>query len=152
MRHWRRVAAGLLSSMTGWLAAWVLSLPFQVPELVRNANAGFLLRHLAGGLGLWTLFTFSACMAVWLVVVLPGSLLLPSRLVRQWRWGIILAGAGCGVYTVGDRLGTWTGLIEGGPLNPLDSVLFWMYSLFGVFYTLVTVERYAARATGEHRR
>ena len=135
--------AGLLSSFAGWLAAWLISLLFQLPELLRNAGPGDLVRHVSYGLALWSAFTFSVCLVIWLVVVFPGSLLLPSALVRRWRWLVMLAGSAFGVYAVGNRLGTWTGLEEGGPLNPLDSQLFWMYSLFAVAYTLVTVERYA---------
>ena len=139
----RRAADGLLSSMAGWLAAWVCSLPFQLAELVRNAKPGLVFPNLVEGVALWTSFSFSACLGMWLVAVLPASLLLEPILVRRWRWWIMLVGAGFGIYMVGRRLGTWAGLQDSGPRSPFDSVLFWSYSLFGVFYTVVTVERFA---------
>ena len=141
-----RALAGLLSSCAGWFAAWLISLLFQLPELLRNTGSVGPARHVADGLALWSAFTFTVCLVIWLVVVFPGSLLFSSAVVRRWRWLVMPAGSAFGVYAVGNRLGTWTGLAEGGPLNPLDSQLFWMYSLFAVAYTLVTVARYVQTA------
>ncbi len=137
-----RPARALACTLLGWLAAWAATLPFQLQEVGVNAGHAFILSDLGQGLGLWVVFTLGVCAAAGLLLILPASALVPWSAVRRYRWQVILAGAAFGIYNVGNRLGTWIGLVEDSGGNPFASRLFWMYSIFAAVFTVVTVLSY----------
>ncbi len=141
--HLRRATSGIFSALLGWLAAFLVTLPFQLVELGRNAAPGLALLDLVQGLALWAAFTGAVGLTAALVIAAPAAVMLTPDSVRRYRRALVLAISGIAVHQVGKRLGTWEALQRDHAHNPFDSSLFWMYSLFAVVFSFVTVSVYA---------
>jgi hypothetical protein len=137
----RRAARGILSALIGWLVACVVTVPFQLVELGRNAAPAHGLLNLLQGLALWAAFTGAVCVTSALVIAAPAAIVCTAASVRRYRWLIVL---------VISRLGTWDAFSEGTAHNPFASPLFWMYSIFAAVFTFVTVFLYGRQALTDH--
>jgi hypothetical protein len=146
----RRAARGILSALIGWLVACVVTVPFQLVELGRNAAPAHGLLNLLQGLALWAAFTGAVCVTSALVIAAPAAIVCTAASVRRYRWLIVLVISGLAIYQIGKRLGTWDAFSEGTAHNPFASPLFWMYSIFAAVFTFVTVFLYGRQALTDH--
>jgi len=143
IRASNRIRASVRATFTGWLAAVLVTLVFQAPELARNAPPGGLAHNLVLGLAMWAAFTLSICAGVWCLLVLPLAVAVPAQTMVRRRWRITIASGLAAVWFIGWRLGTWSDLLDPGPQHPLASVLFLQYAAFALTLACVTTIVYA---------
>jgi hypothetical protein len=138
-----RIRLSLLATLTGWLAAMLLTLLiFELPELSRNAPPGSFLQDLAAGTALWAIFTLLVSAATWCVLVLPVAVFAPTAAILYRRRALAILTAIGAVAFIGWRIGTWSDLRKHDGSDPITS-LFLTYAGFGFTFALVTTLTYA---------
>ena len=144
---WRvRLGWSVVATGAGWLAATLMTLPFEWVELWRNAPAGAHAQPMVEGSGLWAVFTLGVCAAVWCVLALPLALAAPARLVLGWGRELLVGSPALAVVVIGWRLDLWRDLMrERGPESPFARLLLWEYWLFGAVLAFVTTWVYVRR-------
>lgn len=138
-----RIRASVRATFAGWLAAALVTLVFEAPELARNAPPGGLAHDLVSGLALWAAFTLVVCGGVWCLVVLPLAAAVPAQTMVRRRLPVTIVSGLSAVCFVGWRLGTWSDLLDHGPQNPLAAIFFLQYSTFAFTLACVTTIVYA---------
>lgn len=135
-----RLRAAAIATAQGWAAAWALTLPLQLTELFRNADAGVyaFIVSLAVGLTFWTAFTFVFCCLAALIFLAPVAILIPIHLLASHRRIVVTVTVVAGVVVVGFALHIWTGFHHDG----VGFYNFDMYAMFAAIFAVVTPLRY----------
>jgi hypothetical protein len=91
---WRtRLKYAFLAFLAGWLAGWLITIPFVVAMAWRyvDARASQLPDSLAKGLVIWGTFSLAISLAGFAVLVLPWLLCVSPRWIVRWRAFLIPA-------------------------------------------------------------
>ena len=88
-----RLKYGVLAGLIGWLAGWLITLPFELPLAWRyvDGHAWQLPVSLAKGMVVWGAFSFFMAITGFVPVVLPLFLFVSPRWIVRWR-GVLIPG------------------------------------------------------------
>jgi hypothetical protein len=88
-----RLKYGVLAGLAGWLAGWLISLPFELSVAWRyvDGHAGQLPISLAKGMVVWGAFNFFMAIIGFVPLVLPLFLIISPRWIVRWR-GFLIPG------------------------------------------------------------
>jgi len=103
----KRLQYGALAAVAGWLAGWLICIPFELGLARRyvDGHAGQLPGALAEGLVVWAAFSLFMAMAGFLPLVLPLVLLIPPKWIVRWRWIAIPAAPLAAIVAIDYRMG-----------------------------------------------
>ncbi len=102
-----RLKYGVLAGLTGWLAGWLMTIPFVLRLAWRyvDAHAGLMPEAVAKGMVVWGAFSLFMAMSGFVPLVLPLLLLVSPRwIVRRRRFlipGVTLAALVAIYYRMG---------------------------------------------------
>ena len=102
-----RLKYGALAALAGWLAGWLVSLPFEFAVAWRyvDGHANQLPGALAKGLVVWAAFSLFMAMAGFVPLGLLLLLFLPPRWIVRWR-GILIPGVTlAAILAINQRMG-----------------------------------------------
>jgi hypothetical protein len=102
-----RLKYALLAAGAGWLAGWLVTLPFELSLARRYADGDARLLHdsLAIGLAVWGGFSLFMALAGFVPLVLPAFLLVPPRWLVRWRYVLIPAAPLGAMVAIYKRMG-----------------------------------------------
>ncbi len=141
----RRFGYAAVSGLSGWLAAQLLCLPFNLIIAVRNSDgqARLFVQTLGYGLLAWAGWTFWLALVAWTLVVLPLVLTIRPCLLVRLRGRILVVSLLVAAAVIGSQ---WHGFRD------LAGVSIWQryavmmpYSCFGLTFAAVTAATYIQR-------
>jgi hypothetical protein len=102
-----RLKYGMLAALAGWLAAEVVTFPFELGVAWRYVDGRLseLPLSLAEGLVVWAVFSFSMAMVGFLPLALPLIVFIPPGWVVRWRYILIPAAGLAAMAAMYKRMG-----------------------------------------------
>jgi hypothetical protein len=102
-----RLKYGVLAGLAGWLAGWLIALPFKVALAWRyvDAHASQLPGSLAEGMVIWAAFSLFMAMVGFVPLALPLLLLVPPRWIVRWRRFLIPGATLVAILAINRRMG-----------------------------------------------
>lgn len=128
-RRWRKATQ---ATLLGWIAAFIVTSPAQIIEVLRNSGPDFplLVSALGYGFAVWLLVTFAVVAIAWACAVTPISLFAHENWLVGHRMPVIIASICLGLVVIGCMTRVW-GYFEH---NGVGLTNFWIYAGFiGVF-------------------
>ena len=130
-----------LSGLVGWVIATVVTMPFQILELVQNAGGD--MRLLAGTLGIgltiWVVWTLAISTATILGVGAPIAIWTPPQVLLQHKRGVVASSLAAAALTTSIKFHIWK-VFEPDPFY--DAPLFVIYGVFSTVFAGVTAWLY----------
>ena len=121
---WRtRLKYAVLAGLAGWLAGWLVTIPFVVSMAWRyvDAHASQLPDAVAKGLVVWGAFSLFMAMAGFVPLALPLLLCVSPRWIVRWRRFLIPGVTLAAILAIYYRMGLLNGYYF---LHPRDSLTF----------------------------
>ena len=109
---WRtRLKYALLAGLAGWLAGWLMTIPFVVGMAWRyvDAHVRLLPNTVAEGLVIWGAFSLTMSMAGFAALALPLLLFVSPRWIVRWRGFLIPLVMVVAILVLYNRLGLLSG-------------------------------------------
>jgi hypothetical protein len=124
----------------GWAAGFAVTSPVQIVEVLRNSgsNLPLMLSALGYGLAVWLLITLTGVAAIWVGLVSPVALFVPSRWLLRHRVLVITVCVCLGVLAVSYMVHVWTHFYHDG----VGLMNFWIYAGFVAAFSGVTAYSY----------
>jgi hypothetical protein len=145
---WRtRLKYAVLAGLAGWLAGWLMTIPFVVSMAWRyvDAHANQLPDSLAKGLVVWGAFGLFMAMAGFVPLGLPLFLCVSPRWIVRWR-GFLIPGVTLALMlALFYRMGLWSGYYFQHPWI-LYSFFISAHSVFIISFALVMMWVYTVLA------
>lgn len=134
--RWWRLRKATLATLLGWAGSFVVTSPFQIAEVLRSSGSDLplLFSALGYGFAVWVLITFAGIAIVWLLVVLPISLAVPSQWLLQHRIAVMIASVCLAFLAVSYKAHVWTHFYRNG----VGLMNFWIYTCFALVFSGVT--------------
>jgi hypothetical protein len=132
------------AALYGWVAAWLLALPFQVLEAVRNVgidarlHALYFTKLLAISAALWTILTFGFACYCCIVFLFPAVSIVTWAKLAEHRWIWIASNIAFGILLIAMRAHVWTAVEHDG----VGFANFWMWTMFTSIFFGVAAEVY----------
>ncbi len=142
-----RLKYGLLAALAGWLAGWLVTIPFELTLAWRyvDAHTRQLPDTVAKGLVVWAAFSLFMAMAGFVPVVLPLFLFVSPRWIVRWRRFLIPGVMVLAVLAIDRRMGLLNSYHFRHP-EALFTFFFSAPNMFYVTFALVLMWVYAALA------
>jgi hypothetical protein len=142
-----RLKYGVLAGLAGWLAGWLIIIPFELSLAWRyvDAHANQLPASLAKGLAVWGAFSLFMAMSGFVPLVLPLLLLVSPRWIVRWRRFLIPGVTLAALLAIYYRMGLLNGFYFRHPRS-----LYYFFitapNLFIITFALVMIWVYVALA------
>jgi|GEM_PF-6110876 hypothetical protein len=135
--RWCKVSWAVL---IGWLAAFVVTSPFQIVEVLRNGgrSLALIVSALGYGFAVWFLLTLAGVLLCWICIATPIALLIhPGRLVSR-RKSVVVLSVAASLLVVAYELHVWTHWYQDG----VGLMNFAIYALFAAVFSGIAAHTY----------
>ena len=135
-----RIRKALLASLFGWIAAWMIALPFQVVEVVRSSSV-LVAKNLGIALAVWSALSFAMALYWCGFFLLPVAWLFSEARILRHRMLCMVGGAVFGAILMAVKLHVWTAADHDG-VSLINYVMWAAYAGTFFFWTAAKYTRY----------